>query len=326
MTKITEPVERSLSWFPCLAEWTTHPLCRRLRKADKANPDRWTHMVSLAHRCKAKGRLQMADGTVLTVEDLAYDHDREDEEWAEFIALCQQLNLVAVEDGCVVILNWSNWNRDAAHERETEKQKKRAERAAAKVADLEAKNAALQAQFDAQVAEFRAYLSRPIPDAVPSLSPECPDSVPALSPSCPDAVPSLSPDVPHLDLDETRHRLDESKSNSACAGETLAQTPREAAQSQQRVAETEFDVRVRTCYQALTGRALAGRDEEATLSAMLDPAWRPHGPAARADAIEAAAQLQGDDPPDRGTWKRVLSDALQILVSARASPEPEESS
>lgn len=312
----TEPLERSLSWFPCLAGWTVHPLCRRLRKADKANPDRWIHLVSVAHQCKAKGRLQMPDGTRLTVEDLAYDHDREDEEWDAFMALCESLGLTQIEaDGCIVVANWSNWNREAAHEKESAKYKKRAERSAAEVEKLQAQMAAERAKFEADLAESRRYLNDAENQSAPHLPLTCPPSVPELSPACPDPVPRdvahLSPNVPHLDLDETRLDKDKSKSNSACD------------RSQRSSEDTKFDFRIRACYQKLLARPLAGRDEEETFTQQLLPAWRKFDASARAEAIEqvAATTVVSED---RDLWRTVLADALALLEQSRARPQPEE--
>lgn len=340
MTKTDEPVERSLSWFPCLADWTRHPLCRRLRKADKANPDRWMHLVSEAHRCKAKGRLQMSDGTLLTVEDLAYEHDREDEEWKSFLELCESLGMIRIENGCIVILNWAIWNRKAAHDREANTQRQKASRAEVKAKALEASNAEMKAQleaerakFEADLAEVRAYLNSPLPSSVPQLSPACPESVTPpvtlLSHPCHASVTPLTRDV--LDLDETRLDLDKdkSKSNSACAREALglppSPPPQQVERSQRSSEDTKFLFRIRACYQKLLARPLAGRDEELTFTQQLLPAWRKFDASARAEAIEQVAAT-ATVSEDRDLWRTVLADALALLEQARARPEPEEDS
>lgn len=285
-TNATEPVEKSLSWLPLLSGWSTHPKTRRLRRADGAHEGRWIHLVCTAHQCKAKGRLVMTDGTILTLEDLADSHDRNDEGWEKFIAITQQLEMVKVEsDGTIVITSWADWNREAAHEREAAKYKKRSERAEAKIAQMEAQNAELQAQ----IAEARAYLATPVTEQIPGKSKPSTDTVPDLSRTCPESVPldvtQMSPNVPHLDLDldETRHRQRLEERDLREGAERPASTPSprppRPVTTQQGLTDKEFLPRISAMYRAVSeatngkARRIPDADQLALLKRLEAEPW-----------------------------------------------------
>lgn len=151
--------EPEFAVFPL--DWVRHPKCRKLRQADPANPDRWWVLMTLATTCRAGGRLVASDGTPLTAEDFAWDHDRQEEAWAAFLDLAKKLKLLGVDDhGALYVTTWYSWNRDAAKAKalEEDKYRKRAERA-------EAKSEALELELE----RLRGDLSESVQD--------CPNSV-----------------------------------------------------------------------------------------------------------------------------------------------------
>lgn len=115
-------------FIPVPLDWYRNPKCRRLRDADPANEGRWIFVVSMAHVCRHNGTLTSSDGTPLTAEDLAYDHDRNPEGWSAFIELCQSLGLLTVNEGIISISVWKNWSRDTLIKREQDRLRKRQER------------------------------------------------------------------------------------------------------------------------------------------------------------------------------------------------------
>lgn len=235
MTAKTEPKERTLSWLPTPAGWTLHPKCRKLRKADRANPDRWMHVVDQAHKCKAKGRLVMPDGTPLELEDLAHDLRDNEEEWVAFVDLAKELELLRIDpDGAIVVIHWAHWNREAAHEMEREegKYKKRSQRAEAKLEELQQD----KEDLSRQLAEVRAHLSSPVPTLSQPVQ-----SVPDLS------RPRL--EETRLDLDKTREEVSPRERDAL----THAQSPRPAKPLPSAIGLTgkEFHPRIQAIYQIL---------------------------------------------------------------------------
>lgn len=103
-----------MRFIPAPLDWTIHPLCVALRRADPAHPDRWQHLIRRAHLEGRGGKLLLYDDTPIDAEQLAHDHDRDVDGWKRFVAICVELGLLAWHDGVLVVAVWKFWHRSSS--------------------------------------------------------------------------------------------------------------------------------------------------------------------------------------------------------------------